>query len=90
MESLKNKINREDNARERPYDEVRDLLDEAKSKLNKAKGPQICERAERTHEESGKKAQESGQSNSPLRAKEVSGNFAYHLSKKPGCGGVGR
>ena len=37
MESLKNKINREDNARERPYDEVRDLLDEAKSKLNKAK-----------------------------------------------------
>ncbi len=89
MESLKNKINREDNARERPYDEVRDLLDEAKSKLNKAKRTlKFAKEPNVLMKSLVKKRKKAVESTAHYVQKEVSGNFAYHLSKKPGCGGV--
>jgi len=89
VESLKAKIARENDAQERPFEEVRDLLDEAKAKLNKTKRTlKYATDPKNALKAMVKKRRKACQQASEYTKKEVSGAFGFHLSKKAGCGGI--
>ena len=88
IQSIKNKIAREEAMHEQPFEEVRDLLDEAKSKLNKTKRSlKNTKEPKNLLSKLVKKRKLAFEEVATNVKREVSGNFGFHLSKKPGCGG---
>ena len=88
IQSIKNKIAREEAMHEQPFEEVRDLLDEAKSKLNKTKRSlKNTKEPKNLLSKLVKKRKLAFEQVATNVKREVSGNFGFNLSKKPGCGG---
>jgi structural maintenance of chromosomes protein 6 len=89
IKQVKDKISREAQTHARPYEEVRDELEETKSKLNKRK--RILEMAtepERMMTKMVKKRRILLSKTSHATAVDVSADFNYHMSKRRGCSGL--